>query len=216
MFEIANTLALNQTYLVLFEKTKQPYITEAGDSIIFLREEDANDFLDSTPGTVLAVPRFYKAETLCNILYGAGAERIKVIMPRREQERHENLKALPKKKYFNHTLNQNLNLLHETKKSEYLKNFKKARFIVPIKISNVPNINIEYSVARIGEKRYFLTFSSLEEFRLWAQQVAGYEPLEISFDELVELCDNDDCIINVSGSRYVLNQDKLKKIMISK
>ncbi len=209
---IANTLSLNQSYLVIFDKTKQPFITPEGDAVIYIKESDAAKFLNDNPGTTLYGPEFFKAENICSACYGSGAIRLKVIMPNRTQERYEDLKKMPKKKYYNNELNYSLNLLHETKKKEYLYKLGKGFYIVPIKINNDSSIVIEYSIAKIKDKNYFMAFTSLDEYNAWAERVAGYEPLEISFNELTDLCKEDDCLLNVSGARYVLNQDKIAMI----
>ena len=209
---ISNTLSINQIYTVIFQKTGQPYITEDKDVLIYLKKEDAEKFLKENEGTSLRGPEFVKAEDLCSLCYGAGANQIRIIMPGGKQERKENLLKMPVKKYYNIQLNYNLNMLHETKKKKYLYEFKDSRFIIPIKIDNSSEYIIEYSSAKIKEKKYFLAFSDLREYGIWSEKVNGYEPIEISFDELVELCDGDDVILNIYGSRYVLSQDKIKII----
>ena len=62
------------------------------------------------------------------------------------------------------------------------------------------------------ENRYFLAFSSLDEYNVWAEKVEGYNPIEITYDEMVELCGSDDCIINIFGARYILTQEKIRMI----
>ena len=212
MYTTANTLSLNPSFMVLFNKTKQPYITEAGECVIYLREEDAAGFLSEHEGAVLDEARFYKPEELCSMCYGAGAIKIKVIMPGCEKERYEDLKRMPIRKYYNHSLNRNMNLLHETKKKEYLYALKKEHYIVPVKIVNSPEIKIEYSVAKANDRKFFLAFSSLEEFELWNKNVGGYEALEITYSELIELSGSDDIVLNISGARYILSQEKIRKM----
>ena len=212
---IENTVSINQIYIVMFEKTGQPYITPEGDSVIYLKPEDANKFISTHPGTVLDGPNFLKTEDLCSMCYAAGATRIEMIMPKGEQKRYEDLTKMPKRKFYNHSLNHALNLLHETKRKEYLQELKDQNFIVPVKINNDSNIVIEYSIAKVKDKNYFLAFSNLDEFDIWASKVQGYKPLKISYDELIELCKADDCIINIYGARYILTQDKIQIIRTS-
>lgn len=209
---IANTLSINQIYIVTFEKTGQPFITTDGDAIIYLFPDDAKRFLADNPGTALDGPDYYTAENLCSICYAAGAERIKAVMPKGEKERYEDLSKMPRRKFYNYSLNRCLNLLHETKKKEYLYEFKDKKFIVPVKINENSNIVIEYSIAKVQDKNYFLAFSNLDEFAMWSSKVEGYSPLKITYDELVELCKSDDCIINIFGARYILSQDKIARI----
>lgn len=212
MYTVANTLSLNPSFMVLFEKTKQPYITEEGECVIYLRKEDAGNFLNEHPGAVLDESKFYKAEELCSMCYGAGAVKIKVIMPGCEKERYEDLTRMPIKKYYNHSLNKNINLLHETKRKEYLYALKKENYIVPVKITNKPEMKIEYSIAKANDRKLFVAFTCLEEFDLWNKNIGGYEALEITYSELIELSGNDDIVLNISGARYILSQEKIKKM----
>ena len=124
MFTVANTLSLNPSHIVLYQKTMQPFITQEGDVIIYMKEEDAENFLKENEGTILDEARFHKPEELCSKCYSAGAKRLKIIMPRCEKERYEDLSRMPIKKHYNHTLNQKLSLLQETRKKEYLYGLK--------------------------------------------------------------------------------------------
>ena len=47
---------------------------------------------------------------------------------------------------------------------------------------------------------------------MWHSKVSGYEALEVRYDELVELANGDDIILNIFGARYILDQEKIKKI----
>ena len=209
---IASTLSINQIYLAIYEKTGQPYITENGDVFVYLKEEDAKRFLEENKGSALKGPDYYKVEDLSSICYGAGAEQIIVKVPGRNQERREDLKKMPKKKYYNFPLNRSINLLHETKKKKYLLEMKNEKFIIQVKINSDSDIVIEYSIAKMKDKNYFMAFSNLDEFEKWSEKVKDFNPIEISFTELAELCNEDDCIINVFGARYVLSQEKIKMI----
>lgn len=212
MYTAVNTLALNPSYMVLYQKTKHPYITEEGDAVIYMQKEDAERFLKENEGTILDDAAFHKPDELCSFCYSAGAKRIRIVMPRCEKERYENLVKMPIRKHYNHTLNQKLSLLQETKKKTYLYGLKDENFIVPVKITNHPVIKVEYSIAKINDRRYFLAFSRLEEYSLWVSQVEGYEALEITYDEMVALSNGDDILLNVYGARYILSQEKIKKI----
>ena len=214
MSTIASTLSINQIYLVIFEKTKQPFVTEDGDVFVFLTEEDSREFLKTNPGTTLQGPQYFAIEDLSSLCYGAGGTKIRVKVPGKNQERIEDLTKMPIKKYYNFKLNQALNLLHETKKKKYLYEMSDKKFIVPIKINTGKDIVIEYGIARSGDKKFFLAFSNLDEFDNWSKLAEGYSPIEISYDELVELCGSDDCVLNVAGTRYMLSQDKMNTIRI--
>ena len=211
---ITNTLSINPVYLSVFEKTGQPYVTDDDEVFLFLKEEDAENFLKNHPGAVLKEPQYYTVEDLGALCYGAGATKIKVKIPGKEQERSEDLTQMPKKKYYNFPLNHDLNLLHETKKKKYLLGFIDKNFIVPVKINpdSDTDIIIEYSIAKMKDKNYFLAFSNLDEFEKWSEKVKGFSPIEISYSELKELCNDDDCIINIFGARYILTQEKMMLI----
>lgn len=212
MYAIANTLELNKAALVVYEKTSSPYITADGDAFVYIREEDFRKFLRDHQGAVLSDFKKHDVEELCKLCYGAGALKIRVVMPGGKNERCEDLLRNPIKGYVNRTLNYNINLLHETKKKEFLYALDKEKYIVPIRIRNKPKISIEYSIAKISNESYFLAFTSLEEFDLWHSKVGGYEALEVRYDELVELANGDDIILNIFGARYILDQEKIKKI----
>ncbi len=209
---IASTLSINPIYLVIFEKTGQPYITEDGNVYVFLKESDAHEFMQNSPGTAIKGPEYRTSEELCSDCYGAGALKIVIKIPGKNQERTEDLTRIKKKKYYNFELNHELNLLHETKKKKYLYGLADKKYIVPIKINTGSDVVIEYSIAKMKENRYFLAFSSLDEYNVWAEKVEGYNPIEITYDEMVELCGSDDCIINIFGARYILTQEKIRMI----
>ena len=208
MFVIASALEMNNVGVVLFEKTHTPYITEEGESFVYISKEDSTGFLKTHPGSVLSEFQKYAAEELCSMCYSAGASKIRLVLKGGKKERCEDLSRFPIKKYYNPTLNRIYNLLRETRKKEYLYELDKEKFIVPIKIQNGIDLHIEYSVAKINDKSYFLAFTSLEEFNLWASRVEGYEAVEIQYEELIELSNDDDIIINVFGARYILDRDK--------
>ena len=211
---IADDINVNPIYVAIYNKTGRPYIDTARNAYIFLKEEEAINFKQAHEGIEIEGPRYYKYNDICSTCFSAGAVFIKVRGISNNREENIELTKIEKRKYYNSELNKNLNLLHETKKKEYLLDIINNVFIVPVKINNESNsdIIIEYSQATIKGIPYFLAFSDVDEYTLWSSKVEGYKPLEISYRELVNLCHGDDCIINLFGSRYILTQEKIAKI----
>lgn len=211
---IADDINVNPIYVAIYNKTGRPYIDTARNAYIFLRDEEAGKFRASHEGIEIEGPRYYKYDDICSTCFSAGAKFIKVRGIADNREENIELTKIEKRKYYNSELNKNLNLLHETKKKEYLLDIINNVFIVPVRINSesISDIIIEYSQATIKGIPYFLAFSDVDEYTLWASKVEGYKPLEISYRELVNLCHDDDCIINLFGSRYVLTQEKIAKI----
>ena len=210
---ISDEINSNPICLVIHQKTGRPFIDASRNAYIFLKEEDAKKFCQLHHLVEMEGPRYFKYEEICSTCYSAGA---KCIIARGFSKGNEKIELtkIEKRKDYNTELNKNLNLLHETKKKEYLLDIVNNIFIVPVKINNEnkSEIIIEYSIAEIKGINYFIAFSDVDEYTLWASKVDGFKPLEITYRELRSLCHEDDCIINIYGSRYILTQEKMAKI----
>ena len=197
--------------LITYKKTGKPYIDEDRVSHAFTDRVDAERFLssDSLAGEFCEVSdaRRYRHGELAGLCYASGAERIALSTGKEIQE--ITLGMMPPERYYNPNLSATLNLLLTTRKKRYLRELADRKFIVPIRIDG--NV-ISYGIARVKEREFFLLFSDTDEFSLWASSVEGFSPLELTFREIEGLSLDRDMIINITGSRFLLDREKIGMI----
>ena len=201
----------NDIYLITYKKTGKPYIDEGHTSHAFMDRRGAEEYLSSDAlakeSCEVSPPRRYGEEELFGCCYASGADSILLSGP---DLFDIPLGHLPPTRYYNHRLSATMNLLLTTRKKKYLFELYDRKFIVAVRIDRGTVIN--YGVARVKDREFFLAFSDTDEFSLWASSVPGFSPLELTFREIQGLSLDRDIIINISGNRFLLDRAKIERI----
>lgn len=205
---------INPVYLITYKTTGKPYIDEERTAHAFLRRTDAEIYLEEKDELArqfgeVTDGRHYRYDEFTGICYSSGAE--KIYLQAGTELLNITIGKLPPTRYFNPKLAGTLNLLLTTRKKKYLYELYKRKFIVPIRIDR--GIVINYGIARIQDREFFLVFSETDEYGIWASNVEGFEPLELTFKEIQSLSLERDIIINITGSRFLLDKKKIDKII---
>lgn len=207
-------------YVIYSQKTDSPYIDEKRTAILFEDEERSEKFIEETP-------RVYAQETedtLKHILsecYAAGAVMAEFVEKdgsvRRERIDEDSLE----RRFYNGGANGCVALYLHTKDPKYLGKIKKNKFIVPISITNHPEVSILYSIASKNEASknedafFFVVFTDLDEYYRWESANGGkrtWMPLMVDFETMKKLGRKHGFILNPSGMKFVMSLDILKKI----
>ena len=204
----------NQVYLVTYRKSGRAYIDEDRSAHAFLNRVDALIYIgekDELAGQFCEVSEGwnFSYEELTGICYASGAE--KICLSADTEILDITIGKLPPTRYFNPKLAGTLNLLLTTRKKKYLYELYERKFIVPVRIDGGTVIN--YGIAKIREREFFLVFSDTDEYGIWASSVEGFEPLELTFREIHRLCPGMDIIINITGTRFLLDKKKREIIV---
>ena len=205
---------INPVYLITYKTSGRPYIDEERISHAFLRRTDAEIYVNEKDELAkqfceVIDGRHYGYDEFTGMCYSSGAE--KIYLQTGTELIDITIGRLPPNRYYNPKLAGTLNLLLTTRKKQYLYELYKRKFIVPIRIDN--GIVINYGIARIQEREFFLVFSDTDEYGIWASKVEGFEPLELTFKEIQSLSLERDIIINITGSRFLLDKKKIDKIL---
>ena len=198
-------------YLITYRKTGKPYIDEGHTAHAFTGRREAEAFLSSDTLAAefceVSPPGRYGEEELFGRCYASGADSILLSGP----DLYDiPLGHLPPTRYYNHRLAGTLNLLLTTRKKKYLFELYDRKFIVAVRIDRGTVIN--YGIARVKDREFFLAFSDTDEFSLWSSSVPGFSPLELTFREIQGLSLDRDIIINISGNRFLLDREKIERI----
>lgn len=209
MSRLKDTLSLNPVVLVLYKDTNQPYIDENRCAYLYTKKAAALDFCKDNDKCTVSEERYYRYEEICSLCYASGALQIKCSM--NKEYFTESSSQFRKRKYYNSDLNFTINGLIRTQQKTYLYGLAKCKYIVPIKVTEGTVIN--YGIARIKDREFFLGFTDLDEYALWSSKVEGYSAIELTFYELTSLARGKDIIINIMGRRLVLGKDNINKIL---
>ena len=214
MPDARNVIKINAIYLIIYKSSGAPYINEDKTSHAFLRKTEAEAYISEKDELAyefgeVADGKYYEYEELISLCYSSGAEHIHLYTGAEIMD--ITIGKLPPLKYYNTRLAGTLNLLLTTKKKKYMYELYKRRFVVPIRIDD--GLIINYGIARIKDREFFLVFSNTDEFNIWASHVEGFEPLELTFREIQWLNIEKDIIINITGNRFLLDKGKIDKII---
>jgi hypothetical protein len=209
--KLKETLSINPINIILYKDTGQPYIDDDRYSYLFTRRAAAFDYCKDDSRLTVSEERYYKYDELCSILFASGAIQIKCSVAK--EFFAEPIIRFHKKKYYNPDLNFIVNGLVHTQQKKYLYALSGCKYIVPIKVTDGTVIN--YGIARIKDREFFLAFTDLDEFAIWCTKVEGYSAIELTFYELTSLSSGKDIIINIMGNRLVLARENIAKILMN-
>ena len=200
-------------YLIMSDITKRPYIDESRQAYSFTSEDAAEGFAENTKRAhvyTLENGMDTKAMSDC---YAAGA---RTLVERRggETSRHSLEEAGLMRRYYNPDLNADAARYISTQRMEYIKNMRRCRFIVPVRIGNHPQLSVMYATAVFSDDTYwYLVFTDLEEYEKWGADTAGWSPLEVRIDGLCRISRRHGFLLDACGARLLISRGMLRQIL---
>lgn len=212
--EEINTLTLKEYYMIIHDKTFQPYMNEKRQAFLITDKKlwDKEKIPETAPSQS---SKFYQTEELLKLLYPLGFSSI--VINNGEKEITIN-KTDIENDYYNPKLNANILLLRQSRKKEYLRNMGECNFIIPIKIDKrrekeAPIIHYAYATIPGKNECYYVIFSTLQEYKKWAEKInQNWEPLEININTLTRIRNQSPIVLNPLSDKLILPHDLLKKV----
>ena len=213
--EYINYLTLHEYFIIESEITGRPYIDKSFGCYLFELKSEAEDFTKGIQNT-----RFTDAKTLtqavfCNEYYSYGIRKINVKLRERKNMEIPLEKADARRSYFNHFTNGLINRLMETKQKKYLRELNGNTILVPIVIDerkpqSYPSMHYTY-VKQKDEKKYYVLFSSMQEFVKWNEtQGFKFKPMEIEIEKFKRVRAGSPVITNPISDKLILTDEQLK------
>ncbi len=200
-------------HLLVSVKTGKVYIDEEGICEISLSEPDAKKLPQGKRDVRVETKRYTMNDIGC-LCYGAGADKIRF-----HKDGAVQLASLQptrlKKAPYNHLTNQVICRAKQDENYSLLFQLSKGFFFVPVRIDQKDDVDIFYGTAkhaRMEGESYFIAFSTIEEYQVWASKQDGYSPLKISYPALRQISGKHGWIINPQGNQLVLTDIVLAQI----
>ena len=200
-------------YLIFSEKTGAPYIDTDRQAWMFAEKPDAEDFVKENRATS---PREYDLSWKAAVseCYAAGAEFIADVENGDTTIKKINRDDL-ERRFYNGEPNANLALYVHTKENLYLQKLKSNRFILPVKIKNIPEVSVEYPIVSARRQPYmYLAFTDLTEFEKWGKDHKEWMPLMVDFSTMKHMGKKHGFLINVYGIMFKLKPEIIEKMTL--
>ena len=199
-------------YVIYSERTGLPYIDSKRRSILFDTEEKAEVFVENNGKVYMQEAADGLKHTLSEC-YAAGAKAVRYTSGddsiRQEAIQEDRLE----RRFYNGGANANIALYAHTRDTKYLGRLQKNKFIVPIKITNHPEVSVVYSTVSAGGRPYlYLAFTDLSEYRKWGEGKDEWMPLMVDFNAMKRIGRKHGFLINVYGMKFVMTANMFRKI----
>lgn len=205
---------VNTKYYILYsKKTNLPYLNVSSMLYLFETKMDAETFQKSTQEPVYIKE---DGEDIVDFsrFYNLGFDKMFIFKARGEKKKINITEADIKVKYYNKELNKGLLRMKQTSQNQYIRHIRKEKFLTPVLIeprqfAEYPNMF--YCSIKEKEKHYYLMFSTLDEFNEWKNtKEENWEPLEITFLEIVEVLKKEYIYINPLSIKLILSIKQIK------
>ena len=218
-------VSINKLYLLMSSVTGHPYIDTNRIAYGFFVKEEAELFVQEFRRQKTTqkferinvdIPRYYVLTDLLATCYAAGASTLRLSKNKDTQDCAIIPNRLPLR-YYNNELNWIIAMLKTTRKESWLNYLVNCHFIIPAKVAE-NKLDILYGTTKIpnSDDFYYLLFSDLTEYSLWASKVHGWSPLQVDYDTLYKICHQTGYVFNVTGNRFVVFDKIAKKLPKSK
>ena len=200
-------------FLIMSGITLKPYIDESRQAYAFSSEEAATVFAKKAGRAhVRRLEQGMDVQAMSDC-YAAGA---RMLIERRGGEtfRHTLEEAGLMRRYYNSDLNADAARYISTRRTDYIRNMNRCRFIVPVRISNHPQMSVVYATAVFPDTSFwYLAFTDLEEYGKWGAANEGWAPLEVRVDGLYRIGRKHGFLLDPCGARLLISRGMLRKIM---
>lgn len=216
-------LTLSEYFVIKSSKTNTVYMGPDRQAYLFSAESrnDANQFIKEHEGTYFDdKPAYYQSTNLLQELYPQGFSW--VVINNNADEKIEIVATDIPNDFFNARANANILLLRQSKKKQYLRNMAEETYITPVKIDkrkakDVPLIHYAYATIPGRSEKFYLLFSTLQEFNKWNAEVGEkWDPLEANIKTFNQIRLQNPILVNPLSDKFVLSHDTLRKLAYSK
>lgn len=205
-------------HLIYSSITKSLFISENRTAIIFLDIKDAEKYRDTNKNIYIYVDKRPK-KAVYSDCYAAGALSIKLTWSEGKEQMIPLQEDLLERRFYNGKANADIARYLYTKDPACLISMSEDRFIVPIKITNQPYVKAVYLTVYDRNNRsegsqdfYYLAFTDLKEYEKWGKEKEEWKPLMVDFESLARIGKNHGFIINLMGTRFLLNKKKFEMV----
>ncbi len=215
--KIIDLFTINKYVMIKSTITKMPYIDKNGACFMMNSMSEAKQFTDIRKNTECdELKNYNNIQSLVDTFYQQGIKKINVKLNEKDdffvyEIKKEDLKT---NRYCNHEANFLLIRYHETGEKKYLKALKKCLFITPVALPHREEAQyqeIKYCVLKYSGKRYYLMFTTLQEFNKWnTSQILDYSPLEINFLKADRIRKDNGIIVNPLSVRMLLEDETIQ------
>ena len=200
-------------WLVMSDITSRPYIDESRQAYAFSSEDAAEEFAEKVGKAHVRVLDQGMDVGAMSECYAAGAGTL-IELSGRHSSRHTLEAAGLARRYYNPDLNADVSRYISTRRMEYIGNMHRCRFIVPVRISNHPQMRVVYATAVFPDTSFwYLAFTDLEEYGKWGAANEGWAPLEVRVDGLYRIGRKHGFLLDPCGARLLISKGMLRKIM---
>lgn len=201
-------------YMLESTITGRLYLDNENVCDVSLSEEDKTLMPKGKTEVRVSSAKRYTMDEIASLCYAAGADAIRFYKSKSSKKatlHPERLISAP----YNHLLNQLLCRAKQASDYSKLLRLSECSFFVPVRIEQEGEVDIFYATAkhaRIEGLSYFITFSTIEEYQIWASAQHGYKPVKIGYEALRRVSGSHGWIINPQGNQLVLSNEILKRL----
>lgn len=211
MIRLADSLMINQSYLIQSSVTKGLYLDADRCCYVFFSDTEAERFVGKYPDIEMGQKIFRNPQDLFAECYSAGALSV-IIIENGQKETHKLNHRKVRRQFYNGDCNAAINLFKETKDVQYLRYVAACWFIVPIRINFEISPEIVYGTIHLKQNQYcFLAFSDMESYSEWDKTMVGWKPLLVNFDVMCQISKENGYIINPKGNALLLPANVMSK-----
>lgn len=201
-------------YIIKSRLTGRPYIDKARQAYVFTTKGRAQEMFGWMETVTIELPPAFNAKQTISDCYAAGAESI-VIRRQTGQEIYTIDESVLERRFYNGKLNADIALLMHTKDKQYLRNMEDCKFIIPVKITNYPDVRIVYATVVLKDKPYmYLAFTDLDEYNKWSGLVKGWKALSVDAYDLIRIGKKHGYMVNVCGFKLIITGRTLKQLEV--
>ena len=203
-------------FLIMSGITSKPYIDEARQAYAFSSEDAAEGFAEKVGRAHVRKLEGGMDVQAMSECYAAGA---RTLVERRggEISRQTLEETGLVRRYYNPDLNADAARYIGTRRTDYIRNMHRCRFIVPVRIGNHPRMSVVYATAVFADSQYrYLAFTDLEEYWKWGAANEGWAPLEVRVDGLARIGRKHGFLLDPCGARLLISRGMLKQMLEGK
>ena len=208
--DIVNQLNSTPLYYIKSTLSKELYLDKSRCSYFFLYESNAKQFIEAHENTTYTCIMFKNKDILescymsgaSNIIYDNGEKKEKIVLSQK----------LLRPGYYNNNINACISLYKQTRAHKYLKQLASSYFIVPVGIrKDEIGQKIEYAVMKTENSTYYIAFANLAEYKHWAKNVKGWQPLIVNFDVMCQISKQYGFVINPMSNKIRMSGEIMDK-----
>lgn len=213
-------LCNNEMYRVISTRTRQFYISKTGIAL-FSTKNKAVAFTSNRANVEVDGPRIFDYAEIRRFCLAYGINECDIWL----EDSKVKLDIYPNKRevgYYNAPLNNAFLLLKQNKKKEDIPSIIDVEYIIPTSVElkdGLPDVYFCFARNKNDSLRIPIVFTDIDNYNEWSTQFNkdnSYAPLEIKFNELCRICDNQGFVLNPTGAMLVITKETLEEALIKK